>query len=139
LVPIDYVVDAAAHVVRKADSAGKTYHLVDPAPLTAAQVFAAVADHARTEPPRGQIPAVLARAVLRTPGLSRLARGPATFLDLLEHAVRYEQTNTAAALGGSGIVCPPLLDYLPKLVDYAKRMSAKRGAGRGDDSIDPLE
>ena len=69
LVPIDYVIDAAWHVARSDDAAGKTFHLVDPAPLSARAVFEGVAEHAKTEKPRGHIPRPLARAVLRTPGL----------------------------------------------------------------------
>jgi dephospho-CoA kinase len=138
LVPIDYVIDAAAQIVRRPDSAGKTYHLVDPAPMTAEAFFDAVADHAHTEKPRGRIPGPLARAVMSAPGLSRFARGPRTFLDVLEHPVRYEQTNTAAALGGSGIVCPPLAEYLPVLVDYARSISTRATRPSSDDIADPL-
>ena len=85
LVPIDYVVEAAWHAARSAGAAGKTFHLVDPNPLTARAVFEGVAAHANTALPRGSIPRPLARAVLRTPGLARLGRGPLAFLDLLDH------------------------------------------------------
>jgi len=116
LVPIDYVIDAAWHVGRQEASAGKTFHLVDPAPLTARQIFDGVAEHANTEKPRGHIPGVIARAVLKTPGLARFGRGPLAFVDLLDHAVTYDQSNTREALAGSRIVCPPLTDYLGTLV-----------------------
>src|SRR6185503_19201568 len=52
LVPIDYVVEAAWHVARGETAAGKTFHLVDPAPRPAREVFEAVAEHAKTEKPR---------------------------------------------------------------------------------------
>jgi dephospho-CoA kinase len=118
LVPIDYVIDAAWQVTHSPGAAGKTFHLVDPNPMSARAVFEGVADHAKTEKPRGSIPGPLARAVLRTPGLSRLGRGPLSFLDLLDHTVHYDQTNTAQALAGSKLVCPPLADYLPMLVQH---------------------
>ncbi len=56
LVPIDYVIDAAWHIGRHELSAGRTFHIVDPAPLTAREVFERVAEHAHTEKPRGHIP-----------------------------------------------------------------------------------
>lgn len=118
LVPIDYVIEAAWHVGRAEKAAGKTFHLVDPQPMTARQVFEGVAEHAKTEKPRGHIPRPLARAVLRTPGLARLGRGPLTFLDMIDHVVYYDQTNTAQALAGTTIRCPPLADYLPVLVRH---------------------
>ncbi|MGE5181316.1 MAG: dephospho-CoA kinase [Acidobacteriota bacterium] len=123
LVPIDYVVQAAWHVARAQGSAGKTFHLVDPNPLTARAVFEAVADAANTEKPRGHIPRPLARAVLRTPGLARLGRGPLAFMDMLDHAVHYDSTNTAQALAGTTVRCPALADYLPHLVRYVLDIS----------------
>ena len=102
-----------------------------------------LAEHANTEKPRGHIPRPLARAVLRTPGLSRLGRGPLAFLDVLDHAVQYDATNTVAALAGTGVRCPPLTDYLPVLVRYV--LDATRGAGdvladlAEEDVSDPLD
>ncbi len=118
LVPIDYVVDAAWHVARSEAAAGKTFHLVDPDPMTARAVFDAVAELAGTEKPRGHIPRPLARAVLKTPGLARLTRGPLALLDVLDQEVRYDATNTARALAGTGVRCPSLGDYLGALVRH---------------------
>jgi nucleoside-diphosphate-sugar epimerase len=139
LVPIDYAVEAAWHVARGETAAGKTFHLVDPAPLSARAVFERVAEHAHTEKPRGHIPRPLARAVLRTTGLSRLGRGPLAFLDVLDHAVLYDQTNTAQALAGTGVRCPPLAEYLPVLVRYV--LDVTRGAlpDEVEDVSDPLD
>ncbi len=141
LVPIDYVIDAAWHIGRQEHSAGKTFHLIDPHPLTARKVFDGVAEHAHTEKPRGSIPGALARAVLKTPGLARLGRGPLAFVDLLDHAVHYDQTNTLNALSGSRLTCPPLADYLGALVKYVLEVS-KQGepAPRlsSEDILDPL-
>ena len=123
LVPIDFLIEAAWRVGRSEGAAGKTFHIVDPAPMSARAVFEGVAEHAQTEKPRGHIPRPLARAVLRTPGLSRLGRGPLAFVDVLDHPVHYDQSNTAAALAGSGLTCPPLADYLPTLVRFVLDVS----------------
>jgi dephospho-CoA kinase len=139
LVPIDYVVEAAWHVARAPDAAGKTFHLVDPNPMTARAVFEGVAEHANTEKPRGHIPRPLARAVLRTPGLARLGKGPLAFLDMLDHAVHYDQTNTARALAGTTVRCPELADYLPVLVRYVLDVSRPSPRPSSDDIIDPLD
>jgi thioester reductase-like protein len=139
LVPIDYVVEAAWHVARGEAAAGKTFHLVDPAPLSARAVFEAVADHAHTEKPRGHIPRPLARAVLRTPGLSRLGRGPLAFVDVLHHAVHYDQTNTAHALAGTGVRCPALAEYLPALVRFVLDVTREALPEPTDEVSDPLD
>jgi len=140
LVPIDYVIDAAWHVVRRDGAAGKTFHIVDPAPLTARQVFEGVAEHAQTEKPRGHIPRPLARAVLRTPGLARLGKGPLAFVDVLDHAVHYDQTNTAQALAGSTLRCPSLAEYLPVLVRFVLDVTRTAPPVRdAEDVADPLD
>ena len=139
LVPIDYVIDAAWHVARSAGAAGKTFHLVDPNPLTARAVFEGVAEHAHTAVPRGSIPRPLARAVLRTPGLARLGRGPLAFLDMLDHAVHYDQTNTANALAGTRLKCPPLADYLPALVQHVLDVTRDAAPLEHDEAVDPLD
>lgn len=139
LVPIDYVIEAAWHAARSDGAAGKTFHLVDPNPLTARQVFEAVADAAHTEKPRGSIPRPLARAVLRTPGLARLGRGPLAFLDMIDHAVHYDSTNTAQALAGTTIHCPPLSEYLPVLVRHVLDVARAPEPEGVDEIADPLD
>jgi dephospho-CoA kinase len=138
LVPIDYVIDAAWHVARTDGAAGKTFHLVDPHPLSARAVFEGVAEHAHTEKPRGHIPGPIARAVLRTPGLSRLGRGPLAFVDVLDHPVVYDQTNTLSALAGTTLRCPSLADYLPVLVRHVLDVS-RPPVEIPDDVSDPLD
>ena len=138
LVPIDYVVEAAWHVARSEAAAGKTFHIVDPAPLSGRAVFEAVAEHAHTQKPRGHIPRRLARAVLRTPGLSRLGRGPLAFVDMIDHAVHYDQTHTAHALARTAVRCPPLADYLPVLVRYVLETQSER-TGRSSALVEPDE
>ncbi|TMQ06599.1 MAG: dephospho-CoA kinase [Deltaproteobacteria bacterium] len=139
LVPIDYVIEAAWHVARGETAAGKTFHLVDPAPMPARAVFEAVAEHAHTEKPRGHIPRPLARAVLRTPGLARLGRGPLAFVDMLDHAVHYDQTNTAQALAGTPVRCPPLAEYLATLVRHVLDVTREAPPPPADDVADPLD
>ncbi|HEX4450569.1 MAG TPA: dephospho-CoA kinase [Kofleriaceae bacterium] len=139
LVPIDYVVQAAWHAARSSGAAGKTFHLVDPSPLSARAVFEGVAAHANTAIPRGSIPRPLARAVLRTPGLARLGRGPLAFLDLLDHDVHYDQSNTAQALAGTTVRCPALTDYLPALVDHVLEVVRGRALDELDEISDPLD
>jgi len=139
LVPIDYVIDAAWTIGRYEASAGKTFHIVDPSPLTARQVFDGVAEHANTEKPRGHIPRPLARAVLRTPGLKRLGRGPLAFVDVLDHAVHYDQSNTVQALAGTTLRCPSLSEYLPVLVRHVLDVTrANVPRELDDDTADPL-
>ncbi|MFT3699103.1 MAG: dephospho-CoA kinase [Kofleriaceae bacterium] len=140
LVPIDYVVDAAWQIARSPTAAGKTFHIVDPNPPPARTIFEAVASAANTALPRGSIPRPLARAVLKTPGLARLGRGPLAFLDMLDHVVHYDQTNTANALAGSTLRCPSISDYLPVLVKHMLAVTKDNPSVAVEaDVVDPLD
>src|SRR5262249_46558403 len=81
LVPIDFVVDAAVALADDPRAAGGTFHLTDPCPFSARAVYEIVAQRAERKAPRGVIPTSLARALLKAPGLERLARAPLAFLE----------------------------------------------------------
>ncbi len=138
LVPIDYVVAAAWQVARAEQAAGQTFHLVDPAPLPSRVIFDRVAALAGTEPPRGYVPRSLARALQRAPGLGRWRAQSLALADVPDHVVHYDQTNTARALAGTPLRCPPLLDYLPALVGYLRAKQPSHASTISDDAPDPL-
>ncbi|MEM9191426.1 MAG: SDR family oxidoreductase [Myxococcota bacterium] len=120
LVPIDYVVDAAMTIVRDSRSLGKTFHIVDPNPLSARKVFELIAQTVGRPLPRGVLPTALATTILKTPGLDRFAHVPRAFLEQLATEVVYDDRNSREILAGSTIHCPRFEDYVPTLVDYAR-------------------
>jgi hypothetical protein len=78
--------------------------------------------------------------VLRTPGLARLGRGPLAFMDMIDHSVHYDSTNTAQALAGTTLHCPSLSDYLPQLVRYVLDVSRTTiDEPELDEVADPLD
>src|SRR5262245_71812 len=89
LAPIDFVVDAARRLTGDERAAGRTFHLVDPCPLGARAVYELIAERAHKKLPRGIIPTGLARALLRAPGIERLARAPRAFLESFNHMAFY--------------------------------------------------
>jgi hypothetical protein len=127
LVPADYVARAARAIGLDPRSPGRTFHVVDPAPLTARRVFELVAVAAGRRTPRGFIPANLTKALLRTPGLERFAKSPRAFFDALATPVTWSSPNADAILGDAGLKCPPLEGYVDKLVEYVQsRLREKR-------------
>jgi dephospho-CoA kinase len=140
LVPIDYVVDAGYRLAMDERAAGKTFHLTDPNPLPARRVYELVAEHARTRPPRGFIPGRLARTLLRTPGIEKLARGPLAFLDSFDHQVFYNQRSTQELLEGTGLRCPSFEKYVAVLVKYVQEVhAARRVTSIEDEVFDPFD
>jgi len=127
LVPIDFVVRAARAVGLDARAIGKTFHLVDPSPLSARRVFELVARAGGRPQPRGFIPANLTKALLRAPGLERFAKSPRALLQTFGTDVTYDRGNTDAILAGTDIRCPPFESYVDRLVEYVQlRLREKR-------------
>ena len=128
LVPIDFVVDAGCAIARDARSVGRTFHLVDPHPLTTRGVFERIAQEAGRPMPRGSVPTRVAAALLRAPGLNQLTSAPRAFLEQLGTEVVYDGRNTSELLANTGIQCPPFESYVAPLVDAVRRQHAARRA-----------
>jgi thioester reductase-like protein len=140
LVPADYVARAARAIGLDPGSPGRTFHVVDPAPLSARRVFELVALAAGRRTPRGFIPANLTKALLRTPGLERFAKSPRAFFDALATPVTWDSSNTDVIVGGADLHCPPLEGYIDKLVEYVQTRLRERREKRAAEAEldDPL-
>jgi thioester reductase-like protein len=138
LVPIDYVVRASAAIGRDPRARGRTFHVSDPAPLTARRVFELVAAAGGRRTPRGFIPANLTKALLRTPGLERLAKSPRAFLDALATPVSYSLANTTELLADTTVRCPPFESYVDGIVEYVQHRLREKRARAAQEIEDPL-
>ncbi len=138
LVPIDFVIGAASVLARDERAIGKTFHLTDPCPFSARTVYELVAQRAERKPPRGIIPTGLARALLRAPGIERLARAPLAFLEAFNHLALYNCRHTLALLDGSGVRCPSFDTYVDVLVRYVREVQAARKE-KEDEAHDPFD
>ena len=133
VVPVDYVVRAAAHIIRHPGAVGRTFHLADPNPLSVRRVFELVARSGGKTLPGSFIPANLARALLSATGVSLVSKSPRALLDLIATSVRYDTAATDEVLEDSGITCPPFESYVDGVVAYVKRrVEERRERGSGD-------
>lgn len=143
LVPVDFVVDATIALARDPRAAGRTFHLVDPNPMSARKVYDWIARRAHKRPPRAA-PGLLGRAsapLFRLPGLDKLARPERAAIEHLNQIAIYNCHNTLELLDGTGLRCPPLVSYLDRLVDFVETESKRRREEReasASDIEDPL-
>jgi thioester reductase-like protein len=138
VVPVDYVVRATAAIGRDSRAPGRTFHVGDPNPLTAKRVFDLVASAGGRRTPRGFLPANLTKALLRTPGIDRLAKSPRAFLDSLATPVSYSFANTTELLADTDVRCPPFESYVERLVDYVQHRLREKRQREDEDAPDPL-
>ncbi len=121
VVPRDFVIAAVAHLSGLPQSAGRTYQLADPRPLTVAELLDALAECLGRRVVRVPVSRRMARrSVELLPGLERLLRIPAESVDYFAHPTHYLTSNASADLAGSGIAAPPLRSYLPALVAFMR-------------------
>jgi thioester reductase-like protein len=139
LVPIDFVIDAGHALSVDERAAGRTFHLTDPNPLSARKVYDLVAEHSESRPAKTFFPTGIARTLLRTPGLDRLARAPLALLDSLDQYTFYNCRGTVDLLADTGIVCPPFDSYVDRLIRYVREVHAARRQKLEDEVFDPFD
>lgn len=118
LVPYDYVVEATAYLTHAPVGLKRTFHLTDPFPHGAREVYRMIHEEMFGRPPRGTIPHAVAETGFSALQLSERYSVPRELLDYFKHQVHFDTTQTLRALNGTGIVCPDLKDYLPDIVAY---------------------
>lgn len=133
LVPVDFVVEALARLSSVASSAGKTYHLTDPHPLSVyevEEVFARALGKSFVYTP---VPMAVAKLIF-APTLVQKAFGmPSQSLDYFDHPVHYDASEATADLAALGVRCPRFGDYAQRLVAFYK--SKKEGQVRREAMI----
>jgi nucleoside-diphosphate-sugar epimerase len=120
-VPVDFVIEAAIRIADDERSVGKTFHVVDPKPVTVHHALQLFADATGRPAPREHDPLNLATALMRAPGLQRLTSTTRAFLDQLKTDVIYDDRNTRELLAGTGVTCPDLASYVDVMVERARR------------------
>jgi thioester reductase-like protein len=141
VVPVDFVVEAALAIGDDPRGAGRTVHLVDPAPLSARRVYEMIAARAGKRLAPVSIPTRVVQALLELPLLERLARAHRPAIEYVNHLAIYNCRNQLELLDGTGIHCPPITSYLDRLIEFVQATLAKRRErereGDADDPLDP--
>jgi len=136
LVPIDYVVKATRMIGLSRHSAGKTFHLTDPEPLTVRRVFQLVAQSGGRRLPGGFIPSRLTKAVLSAPGLGMVSKSPRAFVDTITTPVQYDTRNTNDVLSDFNLKCPAFESYVDALVAFVKQRVQERRTKHEEPEVD---
>lgn len=127
LVPIDHVVETGLTIASRDHSLGRTFHIVEDAPLSAAQIFALLARTMGRPTPRGSMSG-LSNTLLKLPGVGRFVSVPRAFVEPLSFEVQFDNANAIELLGEDRVACPPFGDYVETLVAYAKGPPGQRAA-----------
>jgi thioester reductase-like protein len=119
VVPVDFVVDAIAACATLKEAVGETLHLVDPEPLTAAELTEALSLEYGGRSPQGRVPPALAATSLRLKSVqSRLGGVPWESIAYLNHPVRFDTRRAVSLLGPAGLRPPNFRTYVTPMVDF---------------------
>lgn len=120
-VPVDYAVKAGLRIAQDERSVGRTFHIVDPKPLTVQHALHLFAEATGRPAPKEHDPLNLATALMRAPGLQRFTHTTRAFLDQLKTDVIYDDRGARELLAGTSIMCPPLESYVDAMVARARQ------------------
>jgi thioester reductase-like protein len=119
VVPVDLVVDGITSVSADPAAVGETLHLVDPEPLSSAELFEALAEEYAGRRPKLRLPPAATDATLRFGPTRRALDGiPRESLIYLTHEVNFDARRAGDLLDRHGLRCPRLREYLPTLVEF---------------------
>ncbi|MCK9382295.1 MAG: SDR family oxidoreductase [Sulfuritalea sp.] len=136
IVPVDFVVDALAHISHLKNLDGKCFHLTDPHPMRVGDVLNvfARAGHAPQMVLRinaallGFIPRSVRKTLMALTPVRRIRNAimkdlglPEDIMQFVNYPTRFDSKETEKVLAGSGISVPPLDSYAWKLWDYWER------------------
>ena len=136
IVPVDFVVNALAHISHQPGTAGRCFHLVDPVGYRVGDVLDIFSQAAHA--PRmnlfvnaallGFIPRGVKKGLMALAPVRRVRNAvmqdlglPDDILTFINYPTRFDRRDTDAMLKGSGVECPNLKDYAWKLWDYWER------------------
>ena len=126
VVPVDFVTKGIWTLSRDPRAAGRTFHLVDPNPMSARRAYEIIAEKEKKRLPRFSVSAKAAEVMLRLPLLEKLSRPHRAAISYVNHLAIYNCRNTLELLDGTGIHCPPLTSYLDKLIAYVQEQYRRR-------------
>lgn len=119
LVPVDVLVDAMARLAAHPQAVGRTFHLADPNPRSAAWLLDGMIEAMGRAPAVATLPQALVSPLLDRPQVRRITGVPGELIRYFNHDVRFDVRNTADLLADSSLRWPDLADYLPQLVSWA--------------------
>ncbi|MEB8285181.1 SDR family oxidoreductase [Aeromonas veronii] len=136
IVPVNFVVDAMAHIAHQEGEENKTFHLTDPNPMRVGDMLSTFSRAAHAPEPAIRINASLfsfiprhLTAMLMTMTPVRRIRDaaiadlglPKDIFRLINYPTRFDSRETQRLLKGTGIEVPPLHSYAWRLWDYWER------------------
>ncbi|WCB93617.1 Linear gramicidin synthase subunit D [Baekduia alba] len=121
VVPVDFVVDAISAGARDPEAVGHTLHLVDPDPVSSAELTRLLAvAYKGSEPKIPLSPGMVDRSLRLRPVRKLFGGTPRQSIIYLNHPVSFDTTQAGEVLGRNGLRCPRFPEYVDNMVAFFK-------------------
>jgi thioester reductase-like protein len=122
VVPVDFVVDALFAGALSPEAVGETLHLVDPEPITAAELATMLAREYAGKEPAYKLPPKAVEMSLRSKTVRKAFHGaPSESIVYLNHPVRFDTRRASDLLARSNLRCPRFEEYVGAMVSFFKQ------------------
>lgn len=134
IVPIDFVINSLYYLSLEPKAIGKTFHLVDPNPITVKQIANILSEKVNKNKKYhtiGNTTSLILNSIFKIPVLDKLLINQKTAFEFLYQNKTYSTINTLELLDGTGIKCPPFNTYVDNLIKYLLEVKKKRANNDG--------
>lgn len=118
LVPIDYIIQATAYLSFLPEGTGKTYHLTDPNPYQASEIYELMMNELLNRRPVGTFPLPLGKWFLSIKPIRRYLGVEKEALDYFTWMGKFDNTQAANDLKDSGIRCPDFKEGIQSMTAF---------------------
>ncbi|MGG3469918.1 SDR family oxidoreductase [Neobacillus pocheonensis] len=118
LVPIDYIIQATTYLSFFDSAAGKTYHLTDPRPYRASELYEIIMKELLNKQPKGMIPLTLGKWFLSIKPIRKYLGVEKEALDYFSWKGAFDCTQAFNDLKDSGIICPDFKDGIKPMASF---------------------
>ncbi|WP_312472835.1 SDR family oxidoreductase [Neobacillus sp.] len=118
LVPIDYIIQATSYLGFLDKASCKTYHLTDPHPYRASELYEIMMKELLNKQPRGMIPLTLGKWFLSIKPMRRFLGVEKEALDYFTWMGQFDCTQAINDLQGSGISCPDFKEGIKPMTNF---------------------
>jgi thioester reductase-like protein len=118
-VPVDFIVDSLVAGGQDPWAIGGTFHLVDPEPVTAAELLGHLAREYADAEPGMRVPSAMVETLLRFKRVREYYGGaPRESIRYLNHPQRFDTRQAGDMLGRARIRCPRFEEYVGAMVGF---------------------
>jgi thioester reductase-like protein len=121
VVPVDFIVTAIVAASSDEAASGETLHLVDPDPISSAELARVLSRAYAGRAPSLRVPGTLVEQSLRIKRVREYFSGaPQESIRYLNHPVRFDVRKASELLERHGLRCPRFEDYAATMVEFFK-------------------